>query len=347
MPTIAKYIPLLKTTDAELKGYEKLSAQAKDAMLPLFELTKARRTKKDTYGDISKRMDRLSEITGGRKFILDLTSHDDLSNYQIEDLLTPYSGFSNWVDFLSRYKNLSIIPAIHIDPSNLNETKALAKKLAAYPLLALRVESFDQDIRKYLQEINTALNGLEKLILIIDHEFIKPDQLPEKIQAGINQLDSILNSLRPGSTAIASSGFPKSVQGHTKTCEYHGGWFEKTELALFEGIKNSTQHEIIYSDYGSVHPVRYNGAMSTWVPRVDFSLWGKYIYTRYRRNDGGYSAAARDMLQHPEYSRLNSCWGCDEIEHAATEHPNGLSPAHWISVRVNIHLTRHALNIKG
>lgn len=339
------YIPILKTTDAELKAYSFLADSAKDQTMPLFELTKARRTKSDRFGNIHKRMQKLASLTDGRRFILDLTIKQDLSNYQIEDLLDPDNGFENWIDFLSNYQDLDIVPMVHIDPEDLLQTAALVKKLKSYPLIALKIEHFDSEIDTYLKVMTAEMTASQSALVIIDAEYITHSDYREavtQIKERVKQANAFKDKIE---LAVSSSSFPKSVPNHTSNCHDHEGDFAKLEPTLFDDVNASTELDLVYADYASVHPIRYDTGGGTWVPRVDFPLWGRYIYTRYRRKDGGYIRAAKAMLSHPKYKRLE-CWGCDEIEAAAASSPNGLSPSYWISVRANIHMTRHALGIR-
>lgn len=340
-----KYIPLLKTTDAELKGYAQLDDKIKDKILPLFELTKSRKTKSSPYGSIEKRMEKLKEIVQERPFILDLTSHEDMMNVQIDNLLDESNGFENWRDFLSSHKEFNIIPVIHVIPDDIDQTKALVKWLEQqnYEHYALKVESYDNDTFSYVSSIAEAIGSLSKLILIIDAGFIETDSHPAKAQQCINRCNE-LTGIEIGNIAILSSSFPKSVKGHTPLCLDHRGEFPKLDKALQDTVCTSTGIPLVYGDYASIHPIRYNIGGGGWVPRVDFPTSDSYIYTRYRREEGGYALAAEKMLQEPRFEVIN-CWGNNEIHVAASGTPNGLSPSYWIAVRLNLHITREVLRL--
>ncbi|EIT7185477.1 beta family protein, partial [Serratia marcescens] len=70
------YFPLLKTRDAELKAVSKLNSDDFDNILPIYELTKSRRTNIAPDGDIHRKMASIREIQGERPFILDVTSNE-------------------------------------------------------------------------------------------------------------------------------------------------------------------------------------------------------------------------------------------------------------------------------
>ncbi len=333
------YIPILKTTDAELKGYSNLSDSVKDRILPLFELTKSRKTKLEPYGNIEKRMLKLKEVCGDRPFILDLTAHEDMVNYQIEALQDEEDGFQNWRSFLDDHSDYKIIPVVHIVPDDLEQTISLVKWLTdRYDRYALRVEYYDEELINYLRAIRAAEPLIEKLIVIVDAGFVDNDNLVERLEGSVQRLRE---SRDQGvvDMALCSSAFPKSVKGFTPECKDFEGQFQKLEQVLYERTARAVEVDVIYGDFASIHPVRYNIGGGTWVPRVDFPSHDQYIYTRYRRNAGGYKFAAEKMVAHPQYKYID-CWGGDEIEQAATAKPGGLSPSYWIAVRLNIHVTQ-------
>ena len=144
--------------------------------------------------------------------------------------------------------------------------------------------------------------------------------------------------------SVAVSGFPKSVFQHTGNCLDHEGHFDKLEPLFYDQLNALFPGRLTYSDYCSVHPIRYEVTGGSWVPRVDFPMKAEYAYTRYRRIEGGYILAAQEMIASRWFAHFD-CWGCREIFTASSGAPNGLSPSHWISVRINIHISRRILNI--
>lgn len=88
-----KYGLLFKTGDSEIRALRNFSN--KKGIFPIIELTRGRKTKKDTIGDIQKRIDQLAECFGNMDIILDLTTEPALSStqmicfiYQITDIKT-------------------------------------------------------------------------------------------------------------------------------------------------------------------------------------------------------------------------------------------------------------------
>lgn len=57
-----KYIPVIKTGESELKAIKNLTAELKSFILPLFELTKARKKPKEILLEILLLIDSLSSF---------------------------------------------------------------------------------------------------------------------------------------------------------------------------------------------------------------------------------------------------------------------------------------------
>lgn len=89
MITNFKYCPIIKTGDAELRALSQLSSSVKDKMHPIIELTRGRKSAKDSKGDINKRIRKLIDIFPYNDFFLDITSDEALSN---EDIMSFHSS---------------------------------------------------------------------------------------------------------------------------------------------------------------------------------------------------------------------------------------------------------------
>ncbi len=339
---VPTYTPIIKSTDAELRGFGNLSYEVKKLILPVFELTRSRKSKGSPDGNIHKRMDQISDIVGKLPFVLDLTSHDDLMNDQITDLLDESGGFRNWIDFLKEYKELNIIPAIHMYEDTEHDLihDEINGLLKNHDKIALRVEADDDQLFEYLEIIKNCLDSDDQLLLIIDYGFVESSNIDVVIVNLMRRLGELPTGFNPWAISICGSSFPPSVVKHTPDCYDAYGTIELIEKYVYSKVSERFK-KTIYGDFASVHPVRYEVRGGGWVPRVDFSLEDSIIYKRYRRNAGGYEAAASEMVNDSRYEDLE-CWGNGEIENAANGSPNGLSPSFWIAVRMNTHLTRHA-----
>ena len=348
-----KYFPILKTTDAELKAFSNLDPNIKDNIVPVFELTRSRRSKKNMDRDISKRLVGIKEVVDSRPFILDLTTDKQLLNEQIAKILNTHEGgFPLWVDLIEKWKNngLNIIPIIHYDEQNIEDVqKEIMNLLRLSEFVAFRAPV--NEAIEYIKQFNKMGVPFNKLILILDADYIEPLGQPDKSNLFIYALDMIINNFSsnmPQYIACAFSSFPDSVAKYGQ--DDKGGWirYEKfTYNHLQERYHEKTCLHLVYSDYASVHPRRYDTAGGQWIPRVDFITKDQMCYYRYRRDDGGYSLAAQLVQSDKKYIPIQtvSVWGDNEIRSAAEGEPHGSAPSHWISVRINLYITRTVLEL--
>lgn len=341
-----RYIPILKTTDAELRGIRELEDTVLASTLPLFELTKSRKTKLEPFGNVEKSMLKIHDVMKDKAFILDLTAHEDMSNYQIEHLQDETEGFKNWRDFLESHSYFNIFPVVHVVPDEIIETTRLVKWLSSrYKKYVLRINSHDVDSSLYIKAVLDGCPDPEKLILIIDVGFVLEGNYLEQLNQSTARCMEAIRDYEVKNIAVCSSSFPKSVKGHTAECGDSRGKFPRFEAKLVSETSEAVDCKLIYSDFASIHPKRYKVDGGTWIPRVDSPIDDLYIYTRFRREAGGYVRAAKAMLDEPLYGGDLECWGNDEIQAAASEEPNGLSPSYWIAVRLNLHITREVLRL--
>jgi len=344
------YVPILKTSDAELRGYENLTDDAKNQILPLFELTKGRRTKSDSVGLIQKRIDRLVEILGDKPFILDLTAHDDQLNIEIQELFDDEGNFDKWCTFVENLPFPNVIPAVHMyEDSEPKEIEAQVRRLEQHcGKVAFRADLNDTNIRaKLLHYIGMALGGLSSpnnLIVILDLGFVDQTQGMTTAMGVASLLANVDAMFALPYYVVASSSFPSAV-GKPPYGNDESGRFNMEEVLLEQALKTAFKPEkVVYGDFAAIHPIRYQIRGGTWIPRVDIPCNAHYVYTRYRRDDGGYIKAAKAIKRSPYFESIG-CWGDDEIENAANEKPSGRSPSFWISVRTNIHMHKQLIRL--
>lgn len=354
------YIPIIKTTQAELKGFDMLSEQVKGVVTPLFELTKGR-THKDLYpeGRIEIAFEKALETSPIGKFILDLTAHEDLINSEIEHLFDGNDGYQNWCDFIANTGcKERIIPIIQIDGDQLDSD--VSRGSAEITLQAQKLENMcgqvafrvnldiePDEVVLFVQSICDGLVDVNNLTLIIDAEYVKQHTSGAYVNDIYQRIEMVKNQCRVKNIAICASSFPKTVTESGYGGDFYGN-ASLEEVELYQTLKGkSSDINWIYSDYALIHPVRYDVRGGTWIPRIDIPLSERLFYYRMRRQDGGYAVAARDVYIDPDFQSVpaKDSWGYKEVETAATSAPTGRSPAHWIAVRSNIHITNQAIRL--
>ena len=352
------YFPILKTTSAELKAYDFLDPSVKNHILPIFELTKSRKTKNNPESKLDKKIDKLYEVTKEKPFIIDLTTETTYSNKEIERMIYDGSnGYKKWVNFIKNQKKKFpfIIPMIHYHPRKIKDVEKQIISLGEVcSNLAFRADIFQDETVKYIKKIISFCNELKKshkLIIILDGNFIsisKPERLNE-FSKRVKQIvsDNVEND-KIEAFIYAFSSFPKSVMDR----DYNGG----DSIGRFPITENNLQQSLLLSkklyhgDYGSIHPKRYDTGGGGWIPRIDVvSASGEiFFYHRYRRDEGSYTLCAQKVLQNEQYKEINqvNAWGDEEIRYAGQDQPSGKNPSHWIAVRANLYMTRQYFRLK-
>ena len=341
-----RYLPIIRTRGAELKGFEELSTGAKDAIVPVVEYTKSRRTKKNVDGALSVCVASIEGSLNGRPYVADVTTMASLSNAETSRLLDQDNNFRNWRTFVTTSLGSNCIPVIHLTSplsaqSVAVQCDALIRK-SGY--VAIRVPPDYSEVAALITALTSALGGLERVVLICDAGFVNRHNFPSLASGCAAALKAF--GERFYCRAVASSGFPSSVVLPDYGKDDYGH-FDLLEVRLCQSVASSPGlGDVLYSDYALIHPEDFAGTVTNWVPRVDVPLDASLFYYRFRRAAGGYIEAARKAVADPAYKQLN-CWGDRNVQSAASGAPQGKSPAHWISVRVNFHISRQVLRLGG
>lgn len=335
-------VTILRTREAELKGFEELASGVRDKVLPVFELTKSRRSKSNPGGAIDRCFDRLNAALDGRPFIVDVTTMNSLSSVETDALLSPDRHFQAWQRFVSENFGSNCTPVVHLtDPLTPDGVRSQCSTLLKISgRVALRLPPGYGDAQALLDVLATELNGPEQLVLIVDCGFVNASTLVSA-KLGSEHTLRIFADLSSVS-AVAASSFPSSVVLPNYGGDEYGK-FKLLEVQLSRHLKGLADlSSTLHGDYGSIHPNDFPGIVTNWVPRVDVPLDDELFYYRYRRDDGGYVRAAKGALADKDYVGLN-CWGDLNVQKAAAGTPLGRSPAHWIAARVNFHISRQVM----
>lgn len=330
------YLPILRSRAAELRGLRELPGTALKKLFPVVELTRSRRTPKNTGGDVIKSVELVCDILGDTPFVADLTSLDSLQNSEFDRLLDETDGFKAWTDFAIANLPAHCVPIVHLlEPFELQPFLAQVGRLREnFRRVAVRVPTSYRDF-ELLTATLVDLPDFQDVVLILDAGFITRTTF-NGAAARLGEMLNSVGNLGLRHLSVASSSFPNSVVsagGGDDTGEFRllevdlGAWCRM----YFPGVS--------YGDYAAIHPMDFKGTVTNWVPRVDVMLDETFYYYRYRRSDGGYIRAAKEARMFGRYVPL-ACWAHDNIEAAAIGTPPGRSPSFWIANRVNFHLAR-------
>ncbi|MCL2917041.1 beta family protein [Shewanella litorisediminis] len=342
------YFPLVKTRDAEMRCMENIESNIFNDMLPIYELTKSRKTLKTPDGDIYKRMERIKSIQEDRPFILDLTTNDKYINSQIESLLDETSGFEAWYHFIRQHQDCNLIPMIHIhadEQFGFREVERFVQKISAgdkYPALAVRLP-YDLgrgEYSEYISPIVNSLQGSTKLFVIIDCDYMRAEAerdlegLSDMFISAANEINEFSEKIED--IVLMSTSFPSNVASTGKGDS--SGEFVIYEERLYQKIcesypENRSQLPLKYGDYASINTEQIEIKGGTFVPRIDIAIEDVFFYKRYRRDAGGYIKCAKEVMLDFRF-KTDSSWASNQIVKAASGKPDGISPAYWISVRM-------------
>ncbi len=352
-----KYNILFKTGDAEIRALEKSNFDVSN-IFPIVELTRGRKSKSDKVGLISKRIKKLGEIFSNQSICLDLTTSDQLSNEEIEELYSYDSGYENWVGFLNSINAAKtfkeIVPTILVDTTDENidnNLKAQVESLSkSFKRIAYRNDITDdgyiEDIEIFAETIKD--NNVE-FVFIADCEYV-PSGATRNTASLVSARITKVKKLIPNSTFIViSTSFPRYVSDIGND---NYDIFPLYEIDVHKEVKE-IHNDVIYGDYGSINPIRNDTVVMArgWIPRIDVPTPSGIYYYRVRNKIKDYAATysivANKIVEDDKFpSHMSSNWGIKQILICKNGSAPGASPNFWISVRMSIFIAMQLKRLK-
>jgi hypothetical protein len=314
-------------------GLKELSRDVKSDILPVITLGKWPRSE-----DIQASMDEVLEAMDGLPCILDVTREATHHNESSSKLINGLNGFQSWRDFVGRYD--SVIPVIQLD----NSARVRDLTLQAVELekskgqIVFKIVDFESDTDKVIS-IMAALERPEDALIILDMGYIR-NAVPMAASAAIRIINKLRNEIPESSICLTSTSFPQTVSSFVFDSNATRGSIDILERELYEIVGGRSV--CLYGDHSSIHSVVYPDSQGRYVPRIDLPLDGSWYFER--RPDSlkdGYIDAARAVLKVYPYVNSSTEWGAEKIKRAAAGDIDKMgSPAKWIAVRVNLHISR-------
>ena len=359
-----KYLPILKTRNAEILGMASLDHATKRSILPLFELTRPRKNAKITEigRPLLTKTHRLLSDYGSEKVGIDITSYESLQDTEVLELYSSADRFRNWVEFIeSCRKSFSniIYPTFIVSHDEFDNTD---KFIEAHQAQITRLQSentrfiyrFGKDAEEYLEDLNDFFPAKDSNnpIIVFDCAFIPSEKRSSNY---ISEFTKVIRELygrdANADVVLAASSFPKSP---AKSADEMTGVIPIEEIKIYEACKNDFPN-LIYGDHASLYPLPNEQAGGGgWIPRIDVPIEKEIHFFRSRRNKdveknytSAYIRAAKRAFKSDAFKISRNlagenCWGIKQIELAANGYPRGISPSFWIAVRINIHVTIQA-----
>ena len=375
------YFPVLKTRPSEVKAYENLNEEIKDAILPVIELTGAlgytypknykienlRGTKRP--GDITKKRSKILSMVEKRRFILDITDDDSLKYYGLGEtsggLLDHSDGYKAWINFLTEESSLKklVIPTIQFNTNYLEDVeKQIAQLNSVFDYISIKLPAFlnlndnlsgslifNSSISKILDFLYEHVSG-KKIIMLLDFGYVpKFDAIKGLIEKEIKQIKGI-DSLK--ALVIVSSSYPSFVPNVPKPI-----LITENDISELFQISIPKCDNIFHGDFAGLHPTKYEMGGGGWIPRIDYIVRDVntnkplcYDYCRgVKRNvSQEYYSLAKSVISADNYKKITEtdCFGDFAVKQKAEGKEEGKAPSYWIAVRSNLYMTMQYLYLK-
>ncbi|PKF33376.1 beta family protein [Acinetobacter proteolyticus] len=341
------YYPKLRTRAAELKGLKHLTDNRKDQIIPLITAGKWPRATSFESG-----INKINEVFENRPFFLDLTDEYDTFTEEQTLLKSSSNNYQNWRNYVQRFPNALPIAQIDRHSSNLRDFVTQARLCEQeFGKVAFVINDYIRDIEHVVSALS-ALDDVNNAITFIDSKYIR-NSYPAVLAANIQTINTIRNDIPEANISTLSTSFPSSLASFSNDANKTRGVIDILERQLHEELGG---YEVAsYGDYASIHGIVYDNApdVMRWAARVDYPTEQYWQFERRPKNSvaNGSTGTAKSDFIHAAQAIFESnphiaesdIWGEQMIFNTATN-PEfdgiGFGPAAWISVRVNIHLSK-------
>lgn len=331
-----RYLPAIRTRQAELYGYRQLRQTTKSALTPLLSLGKLGREE-----DPSKILAQASAEVGGKYFV-DLNPFSGQMCAGFETICKPDNAYEAWRNLVATQPNAIPVALVGEGPTERPFIQQVRRLERDFGVAVIRTRRPLQEL-PILQAALSAVDDVNNMLIILDFGYIRGSL--EVREAECLQIITALRLVDPAIRIVTmASSFPKSVAAYGDS---------KHPLEILERDLHwhlGGDQVAIYGDHSSIFPLPSEPTMSRWVPRVDYCLPNHWVFRRYRSEDGGFVRCAQEIVALPDWDPLfaEQVWGAGIIRRTAEtgqDQKSFGSPRNWIAARVNMHIERqHTLS---
>lgn len=330
------YFPTLRTRAAELRGLQELDDQRKAAIVPLLTLGAWR-----GQSDLGKAAEKCVEAMGNRPFFMDLSADSRKAESHWAELNKSENSYENWRKFASSHSGA--IPVV-LMPTGAR-TREIVQQASAiedsHGCVAFRIQDFSAHTPLVISAIS-ALKDPSKAIVFVDCQYIR-DAMVAYVTAAISTINRLREEFPSLLISVLSTSFPSSTLPFADAAKQTGaiGIQERDFHVRIGGSPVA-----VYGDHASIHAVVYDEVpIMRWSPRIDYPEYNVWNFERRSStgigNEAAYVECAKALVKNfGEAMQSSNTWGERMIIDAANGRPFAKAPANWISVRVNIHLSR-------
>lgn len=328
-----QYFPVLRTRQAELKGLDMLDDERRAKIIPMLTLGRWPKAL-----DFTRAAEKAEEATKGHPHFLDLTTDGAHLADQQKLLREPSDAFAAWRNFVAQYRNA--IPVVQlVANSRVRDTTRQAQLIERTSgKLAFRIRDFATDTPLVINALS-ALDDPKSAIVFIDCQYIR-NALTAYGAASIATINQLRAEFPELMIALLSTSFPSS------TISFADAGGERGSIDILERNLHASiggNEVAAYGDHASIHSVVYDDApIMRWAARIDYPRNLDWYFERRPQNQtaDGYISAAQGIVASDPDIGTRGIWGEKMIIDAAQGNPHAKAPGPWISVRVNIHLSR-------
>lgn len=327
-----RYLPSIRSRQAELRGYSELRAETKGMLHPLVSLGKLGRV-----ADARRVLETISQRVG--QCFLDLNTFAGQACEQWNELCDPTDNYKRWRDLAASTVGATPVALLRDGATERPFIRQVLLIEEDFGVVVIRSRRPAQDLPS-LQAALSAVNDVNNVLIILDLGYVRGALEPKETEA--RRVISALRTTDPTARiAVISSSYPRAISVYGD---------QRGSLAIIERDLHAQiggDEVAIYGDHASIYPEPFEPSISRWVPRVDYCTDYAWLYERRREDAGGYVQCARQIVSSPDWEPAfaERAWGAEIIRRTAT---NGAveggfgAPGNWIAARVNMHIERQA-----
>lgn len=327
-----RYLPAIRSRQAELRGYAELRATTKDILHPVVSLGKLGRIE-----DPRRVLETIVQKVGPCFLDLNTTTGQTCNGWN--ELCDAADNYHAWRTFSASVEGITPIALLRDGATERPFIRQTLMIEEHFGVAVIRSRRPTQDLPA-LQAALSSVDDVNNVLIILDLGYVRGALGPKETEA--RRVISALRTTDPTARiAVIGSSFPRaiSVYGDQR------GSLPIVERELHAQIGGD--EVAIYGDHASIYPEPFEPTVSRWVPRVDYCLDYAWLYERRRDDSGGYVECARQIVNAADWdpSFAEIAWGAEVIRRTAEA---GIiqagfgSPGNWIAARVNMHIERQA-----